>query len=65
VARFLLEYFRGDVDRGFLFGGLFSTSQFIAALVFIASAALFIIRRKAGNSVRTGHGLSGGTGLAL
>ncbi len=26
AAHFLLEYFRGDADRGFLFGGLLSTS---------------------------------------
>jgi phosphatidylglycerol:prolipoprotein diacylglycerol transferase len=29
VGRFVLEYFRGDADRGFVFGGLLSTSQFI------------------------------------
>lgn len=51
AARFLLEYFRGDADRGFLLGGFFSTSQFIAVFVFIASAILFHVRRKAGNSV--------------
>lgn len=33
VGRFLLEYLRGDVDRGFVLGGLFSTSQFIAMLM--------------------------------
>ena len=30
IARFVLEFFRGDADRGFVFGGLLSTSQFIA-----------------------------------
>lgn len=30
IARFALEFFRGDADRGFVFGGLLSTSQFIA-----------------------------------
>jgi phosphatidylglycerol---prolipoprotein diacylglyceryl transferase len=44
AARFLLEYFRGDADRGFFFGGLFSTSQSIAILVFIASAAQYAVR---------------------
>ena len=40
VARFFLEFFRGDADRGFVFGGLLSTSQFIAA--FLAPAAIFL-----------------------
>ncbi len=33
VARFILEYFRGDTDRGFIMGGFLSTSQFIAILI--------------------------------
>ena len=33
VLRFLLEFFRGDADRGFVFEGLFSTSQFISLLI--------------------------------
>jgi len=32
VARFFLEFLRGDEDRGFVFNHLFSTSQFIALL---------------------------------
>lgn len=43
-ARFLLEYLRGDVDRGFVFNGLFSTSQFIALIIGSASAVLFAVR---------------------
>src|SRR4029077_5606431 len=35
VARFVLEFFRGDADRGFVFGGLLSTSQFIAIGMFV------------------------------
>jgi phosphatidylglycerol:prolipoprotein diacylglycerol transferase len=30
VARFFIEFFRGDADRGFVLGGLLSTSQAIA-----------------------------------
>ena len=30
MARFMLEFFRGDMDRGFVFDGWLSTSQFIA-----------------------------------
>src|ERR1700676_1986155 len=33
MARFVLEFFRGDTDRGFVFGGLLSTSQFIALIL--------------------------------
>jgi phosphatidylglycerol:prolipoprotein diacylglycerol transferase len=33
VARFSLEFLRGDPDRGFVFNHLLSTSQFIALLV--------------------------------
>jgi phosphatidylglycerol---prolipoprotein diacylglyceryl transferase len=48
VARFVLEYFRGDADRGFVFGGIFSTSQFIGILVFIVASTLLTIRRHVG-----------------
>jgi len=33
ILRFFLEFFRGDLDRGFLFDGLLSTSQFISLLI--------------------------------
>lgn len=46
IARFLIEYFRGDADRGFVFGGLFSTSQLIAIALAITSLALFIARSR-------------------
>jgi phosphatidylglycerol---prolipoprotein diacylglyceryl transferase len=46
VARFFIEYLRGDVDRGFLFGELLSTSQFIAILVIIVSIPLTYMRIK-------------------
>jgi phosphatidylglycerol---prolipoprotein diacylglyceryl transferase len=44
AGRFWLETFRGDADRGFVFGGLLSTSQFIAIVMFISSIALFTYR---------------------
>jgi phosphatidylglycerol:prolipoprotein diacylglycerol transferase len=47
VARFFLEYLRGDLDRGFVMGGMFSTSQFIAIIVFLVCAPLFFIKYKA------------------
>jgi phosphatidylglycerol:prolipoprotein diacylglycerol transferase len=46
IARFGLEYFRGDADRGFVFGGLLSTSQFIAVLA-LAVVALVTFARAA------------------
>jgi phosphatidylglycerol:prolipoprotein diacylglycerol transferase len=49
IARFMLEYVRGDADRGFILGGLLSTSQVIAIIVLLVSMPLFFIRRKAGN----------------
>jgi phosphatidylglycerol:prolipoprotein diacylglycerol transferase len=51
VARFILEYFRGDADRGFVFNGLFSTSQFIAILIVLLAIALLPSRRRAGIQV--------------
>ncbi len=46
VLRFVVEFFRDD-DRGFVLYGLLSTSQFIAILTFLGSAAAyyFLIRR--------------------
>jgi phosphatidylglycerol---prolipoprotein diacylglyceryl transferase len=41
IARFLLEYYRGDADRGFILGGLLSTSQFIAIAVLLICVPLF------------------------
>jgi phosphatidylglycerol:prolipoprotein diacylglycerol transferase len=46
IARFFLEYLRGDSDRGFVFNGLFSTSQFVAVLVILVCAPLFIWKGK-------------------
>ncbi|MGO9275120.1 MAG: prolipoprotein diacylglyceryl transferase [Terriglobia bacterium] len=48
VARFFLEFLRGDEDRGFVFHHLLSTSQFIALLALVAAAvmAYFFYRRR-------------------
>ena len=46
MARFVLELFRGDADRGFMFGGLLSTSQFIAAILGPVAVALWFVRRR-------------------
>jgi phosphatidylglycerol:prolipoprotein diacylglycerol transferase len=48
VGRFLIEYLRGDEDRGFVFHHLISTSQLIALLALAGIAAVFIWRRAYG-----------------
>lgn len=50
VARFVLEFFRGDADRGFLFGGLLSTSQFIAIVMVVVAFSAIGFRQFAGRS---------------
>jgi phosphatidylglycerol:prolipoprotein diacylglycerol transferase len=46
LLRFAIEFYRGD-DRGFVLYGLLSTSQFIAILTILGSAAVyyFLLRR--------------------
>jgi phosphatidylglycerol---prolipoprotein diacylglyceryl transferase len=47
ILRFSLEFFRGDVARGTVFGGALSTSQFIAiVVVFLTLAALPVIAKR-------------------
>jgi phosphatidylglycerol---prolipoprotein diacylglyceryl transferase len=41
IARFLLEYLRGDADRGFILAGWLSTSQFIAIVAIILCLPLW------------------------
>ena len=41
VARFVIEFFRGDAARGTVFGGALSTSQFIAVLMILGAALVF------------------------
>jgi phosphatidylglycerol---prolipoprotein diacylglyceryl transferase len=47
LARYFLEFFRGDADRGFVLGGLLSTSQAIAVIALIICIPLFIKRNRA------------------
>lgn len=48
VARFLIEFLRGDADRGFVLSGVFSTSQFIAVIIVGLSVAVLPRRMRAG-----------------
>ena len=45
ILRFFDEFLRGDVIRGFLFGGVLSTSQFISILIEIAAILWLILSR--------------------
>lgn len=42
VSRFLLEYVRGDAERGFVLGGLLSTSQLISIGLFFVGVAGYV-----------------------
>ena len=45
-ARFIIEHYRGDLDRGLAFGGAVSTSQIIAVVLMgVAIFALIALRR--------------------
>jgi len=47
AARYVIEFLRGDEDRGFVFNHLLSTSQFIAILALVAAVWMaMILRRK-------------------
>jgi phosphatidylglycerol:prolipoprotein diacylglycerol transferase len=48
VIRFGIEFLRGDVNRGFVFHGALSTSQFIAILVFLGALGVlpYLARRQ-------------------
>lgn len=46
VVRFLLEFWRGDAERGFVSGTDFSTSQLIAVIMFAFGAGVYLYRRR-------------------
>lgn len=48
AGRFVIEYYRGDLDRGYILGDLFSTSQFIALVVAVVAAGLYVLRARTG-----------------
>jgi phosphatidylglycerol---prolipoprotein diacylglyceryl transferase len=51
VGRFLLEFIRGDTDRGTVFG--LSTSQFVGVVLIVAVIGLYLWRRNLGTPVPT------------
>jgi phosphatidylglycerol:prolipoprotein diacylglycerol transferase len=48
IARFAVEFFRGDASRGAVFGGILSTSQFIALLLLLGALAItpYLLKRQ-------------------
>ncbi|MGH9377486.1 MAG: prolipoprotein diacylglyceryl transferase [Terriglobia bacterium] len=47
VARFFLEYYRGDMDRGFFFHGALSTAQLVAIAAFgLGIGLIFYLKRQ-------------------
>jgi len=42
AGRFIIEFFRGDLERGMV--GILSTSQFISIITFVAGIAIVVIR---------------------
>lgn len=46
LFRFLIEFWRGDLDRGFVFGTGISTSQFIALIMFAIGMGMYLYRGK-------------------
>ena len=61
AGRFILEFFRGDLERGSV--GALSTSQFIAIFAFLFGAALFVwAGRHGGRSAGETAGNDAGSG---
>jgi phosphatidylglycerol:prolipoprotein diacylglycerol transferase len=44
VARYFIEFFRGDPGRGEVFGGFMSGTQLIALLMVVAGGVLWVVR---------------------
>lgn len=55
ICRFIIEFFRGDLDRGFVLGGLLSTSQLIAIVVSAASVILIVQKMRTGGEPPLRH----------
>lgn len=46
AGRFVIEYFRGDLSRGYIIEGYLSNSQLFAIIIFLAVAVLYYRRSK-------------------
>jgi phosphatidylglycerol:prolipoprotein diacylglycerol transferase len=56
AGRFVLEFYRGDADRGFVFNGALSTSQFIGVVMFAGALTLLILRHRRSRPSRRAFG---------
>jgi len=63
VMRFMLEFLRGDAERGLWFGGTISTSQIISALIIPVGIALIVANRKKSPSPHSHPSLAKGLQL--
>lgn len=54
IGRFIIEFFRGDLERGSV--GILSTSQFISIFTFAAGLILLIVRRKSAERTKSEAG---------
>ena len=52
LGRLVIEYFRGDIERGFLIQDLLTTSQFISILVFTAAFYFYVKLNRSANFKR-------------
>jgi phosphatidylglycerol---prolipoprotein diacylglyceryl transferase len=53
ISRTILEFYRGDLERGFLFGHTLSVAQFVSLLIALAAMILWAVRlRKAKASAK-------------
>lgn len=46
VARFIIEFFRGDMDRGFVIPGVISVSQLVSIIMFAIGCMMYVVFMK-------------------
>jgi phosphatidylglycerol:prolipoprotein diacylglycerol transferase len=46
TSRFVIEFFRGDPERGFMLSGSLSTSQFISLVLLVCAAVLYVALKR-------------------
>ncbi len=50
-GRFVIEYFRGDLSRGFIIDGYLSNSQLFAIFIFVAVVIFYFRRSRSANAI--------------
>jgi phosphatidylglycerol:prolipoprotein diacylglycerol transferase len=51
ISRFVIEFYRGDINRGTI-GGALSTSQFVSALLVPLSLAMLVYLRRGARAAK-------------